>query len=194
MTMFAFAAPLELNAAKAIRDEGFPHTFALMMIDRRRIARDSKAKIGVPIRGLKHYVFVECTEPEVHHIKRKVATAWPVVHANGKCYPVAERQRQMLWNKRALYLFPGHALLHDTDQDQAIAIEKLRKETPAVRKGDRVEFSLLNRQIRTDVLNTRLETAQDGPTLFLKLEVMGKLLWLPADEVAVMADAQRQAA
>lgn len=192
MSLYAFTAPLELNAAKAIREENYT-AFALMMIDRRRIARDSKAKIGVPIRGLKHYVFVECSEAQVYEIKRKVAIARPVIHANGKCYPIAERQRQMLWNKRALWLFPNAALLHDTDQEQACAIEKIRKETPAVRKGDRVEFSLMNRQFKTEVLQTRLETAHDGHTLFLKLEVLGKMLWLPAEEV-IIPEARQKAA
>ena len=185
MTLYAFAAERELVAAEELHREGSYTAFAIMMMDRRRKWRGGKGTVGEAVRGIEHYVFVECTEPQVFQIKRKFPMVRPVIHSNGRCYPLADRARQMLWNKRALWLNPQAPLLHDTDQAQAMELDKARRNTDAVLKGQKVEFSLLNRRFTTEVLQTRMETAHDGPTLFLKLEVLGRMLWLPAEEVTV---------
>lgn len=184
MTLYAFATPFELKAAPALRAEGLD-AFAIMMMDRRRKWRGIKGKIGEPIRGIAHYVFVECAETDVFAIKRAFPAVRPVIHADGRCYPLTERQRQMLWNKRALWLTPEAPLLHDTDEARAIELDKARSHVPDVTRGQRVEFSLMNRTFDSQVLQTRMETAHDGPTLFLKLEALGRILWLPADEVKI---------
>ena len=150
MTLYAFTSQRPLKAAHDLREAGY-QAFVLMMLDRRRKARQTKGKVGHPVVGVAGYVFATDVDP--WRIAR-MPNIHPVRKADGRWKPIKGNQADWLLN-------PPAPLFHDTEAYRHIPRDAL----PSVSPGDVVAFMLASERVTGEVLSC------DGHTLTMKLRM-----------------------
>jgi len=153
MTLYAFTSAHPLKAAAELREAGYGG-FCLMMMDRRRKARNIKGKAGQPVLALAGYTFAHDPDPWTVSRMRHVRSA---VRFCGRWQGIPPKEAEWL-------LRPPQGIFHDTD----IARYANRPAPPVVKVGDRVTLTLACERMEAPVLSV------DGESLLLQIRLLGR--------------------